>query len=90
MAKRKKKSARAGRKKAAPKRKMAKKAARSRKGSRKSSRAAKSARKSVRKRTVRPAAPVAPRASAIAADDAAMEAELLPEIEGDNDRMEFP
>jgi hypothetical protein len=90
MAKRKKKAARAGRKKAAPKRKMAKKAARAKKASRKSSRTAKRARKTARKRTARPAAPVVPRPSTMAADESAMEAELLPELDGDNDRMEIP
>jgi hypothetical protein len=90
MAKRKKKAARAGRKKAAPKRKTAKKAARAKKASSKSSRSAKRARKTARKRTSRPATAVVPRASTMAADDTAMEAELLPELDGDNDRMEFP
>jgi hypothetical protein len=90
MAKRKKKAARAGRKKAAPKRKTAKKAARAKKASSKSSRSAKRARKTARKRTSRPATAVVPRASTMAADDKAMEAELLPELDGDNDRMEFP
>jgi hypothetical protein len=97
MAKRKKKAARAGRKKVAPKRKTAKKAgktakkaARAKKASSKSSRSAKRARKTARKRTSRPATAVVPRASTMAADETAMEAELLPELDGDNDRMEFP
>jgi hypothetical protein len=33
---------------------------------------------------------VAPRISRMPADETAMEAELLPELEGDTDRMEFP
>jgi hypothetical protein len=88
MAKRKKKAARAGRKKAAPKRKTAKKAARAKKVSSKSSRTVKRARKPARKRP-RPTTATAPRMSGMA-DETTMEAELLPELEGDTDRMEFP
>ena len=89
MAKRgRRKTGRGGRKKAAPKRKMARKAAGRRKAARKPARSVKTARKRARK-TARPAkAPAAapPRPT----DGGALEGELLPGSEGDTGRLQFP